>query len=373
MSMSDHHTLLVSTRKGLFCVSGCDGRWRLERVSFVGDNVTLAFPDPRDGTWYAALDHGHFGCKLQRSQTRGETWEEVAVPKYPEGQVERGPTGRPLTSSLKLVWALEGAGSDRPGELWAGTIPGGLFRSRDRGGSWNLVESLWEHPSRTQWFGGGADDPGIHSILVDPRDSRRILVGVSCGGIWETTDDAKTWVVRASGMRADFMPPERVADPVIQDPHCVVACPADFDQLWTQHHCGIWKSSDGARSWQEVTAEPSSFGFPVVVHPQDPDTAYFIPAVSDQHRVPVGGRVVVNRTRDGGKTFETLTQGLPQQHAYDLVFRHALDLDSDGRCLAFGSTTGNLWVSEDAGDQFMCINQHLPPIYAVRFVHPQIN
>ncbi len=366
--MSDK--LLVATRKGLFTLSFKGNNWEVERVAFVGDNVTLTLPDHRDGTWYAALDHGHFGCKLQRSSDSGKTWEEVGVPAYPEvpeGEQEIGPSGRPLTSSLKLFWALEGAGDDRPGELWAGTIPGGLFRSRDRGENWVLVQSLWDHPLRKQWFGGGADDPGIHSVLVDPKDSRHVLIGVSCGGVWESTDGGDSWVTRSAGMRADFMPPERAEDPAIQDPHCVVACPADFKCMWTQHHCGIWRSRDGAHSWQEVKAAPSSFGFAVAVHPRDPDTAYFVPAMSDQRRVPVDGRVVVSRTRDGGETFEVLSNGLPQRHAYDIVFRHALDIDATGERLAFGSTTGNLWISNDQGEHFESIS-NLPPIYAVRFV-----
>lgn len=363
--------LLISTRKGLFVAVPAGGGYRVTRAAFVGDNVTLTLVDPRGG-WYAALDHGHFGAKLHRSEDDGESWVEIGVPEYPPKPADEDETsvdGKPVPWALQRIWALATAGADRPGELWAGTIPGGLFRSRDRGQTWSLVESLWRHPDRKRWFGGGADLPGIHSVLVDPRDSRRVLVGVSCGGVWETTDDGDTWTVRATGMRADFMPPEQVDDPVIQDPHRVVACPAAFDRMWTQHHCGIWRSTDGARSWTEVKqAGPSTFGFAVAVHPRDPDTAYFVPAISDQHRIPVDGSVVVTRTRDGGSSFDVLRNGLPQTHAYDLVFRHALDIDRTGDLLALGSTTGNLWISEDAGDRFITVSTHLPPIHAVCFV-----
>lgn len=363
--------LLTSTRKGLFVLERSASGWHVTRTAFVGDNVSLVLPDRRDGRWYAALDHGHFGAKLQRSDDGGERWDEVDVPSYPEKPAEEtlGADGRPVPWSLQRIWALEGGGDDRPGELWAGTIPGGLFRSRDRGGSWSLVESLWRHPSRREWFGGGADQPGIHSVLVDPRDSRHVLVAVSCGGVWETTDDGETWTARSEGMRADFMPPDRAHDPVIQDPHRVVACPVDFDRMWTQHHCGIWRSTDGARTWAEVKeAGPSTFGFAVAVHPRDPDTAWFVPAKSDQLRVPVDGKVVVTRTRDGGRSFEVLRRGLPQAHAYDLVLRHALDVDDAGARLALGSTTGGLWISEDAGDSWIAPDVRLPPIHAVRFV-----
>jgi photosystem II stability/assembly factor-like uncharacterized protein len=169
-------------------------------------------------------------------------------------------------------------------------------------------------------------------------------------------------------MRAEFMPPERQFDPGIQDAHLVAQCRAKPDVMWVQHHNGIFRSTDAAASWSEITdVKPSAFGFAVASHPGDPETAWFVPAVKDEKRYPMDGRVVVNRTSDGGKSFETLTRGLPQQHAYDLVFRHALDIDESGERLAFGSTTGSLWVTEDGGDQWQTVSTNLPPIYAVRF------
>jgi hypothetical protein len=365
-------TLLVSTRKGLFEVRRHASGWSIDRISFLGDNVSLAMADVRDGNWYAALDHGHFGAKLQRSEDDGASWVEVGVPTYPpkpDDEPDVGPDGRPVRWALDRIWALTPGGQDRAGEIWAGTIPGGLFRSRDRGETWQLIDALWNHPDRKRWLGGGADRPGIHSVLVDPRDSGRILVGVSLGGVWETTDDGASWTVRASGMKARYMPPDQIEDPVIQDPHFVVACPTKFDQLWAQHHCGIWRSRDGAKTWVEVEeAGPSTFGFAVAVHPRNPNTAYFVPGISDQHRVPVDGRLVVTRTRDGGRSFDVLRKGLPQDHCYDLIFRHALAIDQSGDRLALGSTTGNLWVTEDGGDSFTLVSNHLPPIFAVSFV-----
>jgi hypothetical protein len=172
-------------------------------------------------------------------------------------------------------------------------------------------------------------------------------------------------------MRAEFMPPERQYDPNVQDPHMLVQCRAQPDTMWVQHHNGIFRSTDAAASWTEIKdVKPSTFGFPVAVHPRDPSTAWFVPAVKDEKRYPAGGRVVVNRTRDGGKNFETLSKGLPQQHAYDLVLRHALDIDETGDRLAFGSTTGSLWVSENGGESWTTVSANLPPIYAVRFEKP---
>jgi len=358
----------VATRKGLFTVERSGpGDWTVEAASFLGDPVTMLLDDERDGTLYAALNLGHFGVKLHRSEDHGKSWDEVGCPAYPT-QPE-GLEATPAAPSVEQIWELAAGGADRPGLLWAGTIPGGLFCSHDRGESWELNRTLWERPERKSWFGGGYDDPGIHSICVDPRDSRQIAVGVSCGGVWITHDAGESWDCRTKGMFAEYMPAERREDPEIQDPHRLVQCPASPDNLWVQHHNGVFRSTDRAGQWSEVGAiQPSSFGFAVAVHPTDPDTAWFVPGVKDQCRIPVEGKLVAARTRDGGKSFEVLREGLPQHHAYDLVFRHALDVDSTGHRLAFGSTTGSLYISENGGDRWHCASNHLPPIYQVLFV-----
>ncbi len=365
--MSD--TLLVSTRKGLFRVVRKNGKWDIERVDFLGDNVTLTLTDPRDGRHYAALDHGHFGVKLHRSTAVG--WEEIAAPVYPpkpEGLEENDMWGRPLAWSTARIWALAAGGADEPGVIWCGTQPGGLFRSTDHGESWEIIRSLWEHPKRKMWMGGGADLPGIHSILIDPRNSKRVWIAVSTGGIWFTEDAGANWTQRGEGMRADHVPPELTNDPVAQDVHCLAQSAATTRRMWVQHHNGIFISSDEGRTFSEITGvEPSTFGFPVVVHPRDPDMAWFVPEIKDEKRIPRDGRLVVTRTRDGAKSFVTLTEGLPQSHAYDVVYRHAQAIDGTGNRLAFGSTTGGLWVSEDQGDNWACVTHTLPPVYAVRF------
>jgi hypothetical protein len=365
-----HERIFVSTRKGLFSIVRSDsGTWGIERVSFVGDAVSLSFHDARDGALYAALGLGHFGVKMKRSADLGVTWEDLAAPAFPpqpEGIAETLPDGKPWPWRVEQVWALEAG--ERESDLWCGTIGGGLFQSKDRGASWSLARGLWDHPKRKEWFGGGAELPGIHSISVDPRDRSVLTIGVSCGGVWRSTDNGATWTVSSEGMFAEYMPPERRRDPVIQDPHRIVQGTNDPERFWAQHHNGVFRSDDGARTWNEVpNVPPSVFGFPVAVDPNDADTAWLVPAVKDEKRVPVDAKVVVARTRDAGKTWDVLSRGLPQADAYDIVFRHALDVDATGRVLAFGSTTGSLWISEDAGDSWVTVSSHLPPIYAVRF------
>lgn len=186
-----------------------------------------------------------------------------------------------------------------------------------------------------------------------------------------TQDGGTTWDCRADGIWSAYTPPEQKENPNIQDVHRVVQCAAAPDCLWAQHHNGIFRSTNGAALWEDVSnlksLSPTSFGFTVAVHPRDPQAAWFVPGVKDEHRLPPDGKVVVARTRDGGRTYDILRKGLPQEHAYDLTYRHGLDIDESGDRLAFGSTTGSLWVTEDQGDSWLSVSEHLPPIYCVRF------
>jgi len=354
--------LWVGTRKGLFRLRHVrEAGWQVVDIAFKGSPVSAVLHDPRDGSLYAALNLGHFGVKLHRSPDGGQTWQEMTAPSYP---VVEGETGL----SVKQIWAIEPAGPTVEEGLWIGTIPGDLFKSTDGGQSWQLNTALAEDSHRKQWFGGGADDPAIHSICVDPRDSRKILLGVSCGGVWRSEDGGQSWAIGGPGMIAEYMPPDQQDNPHVQDPHRLVQCPSSPDHLWVQHHNGVFRSTDWAESWERVqNLAVSEFGFAVAVHPHDPQTAWFVPAIKDEVRIPVDGKLVVTRTRDGGATSEALTEGLPQDHCYDLVFRHAMDIDATGQRLAFGSTTGHVYVTENGGDDWQELPWHLPPIYVVRF------
>ncbi|MES2316944.1 MAG: exo-alpha-sialidase [Pseudomonadota bacterium] len=356
----------LSTRKGLFELRRQGGQWEVGERHFLGEPVSIALADARDGSLYAALNLGHFGVKLHRRDPGADSWTEIAAPAYP---VKPADSADPVEWKNKLVWSLEAGGPDEPGVLWAGTLPGGLFKSNNRGDSWELVRALWDVPQRSEWFGGGYDVPGIHSICVDPRNSRHVLVGVSCGGVWRTEDGGDSWTVSSTGMRADYMPPELNENEAVQDPHRVVRCAAQPDLLWCQHHNGIWRSLDNGRHWQEVTKAPvSHFGFAVAVHPRDGNTAWFAPAEADQRRIPVDTAMAVTRTGDGGQSFAVLREGLPQQQCYDLVYRHGLAVSNDGNDLLMASTTGGVWISGDAGARWHTLSTTMPPVYAVCFV-----
>ncbi|MEL6923259.1 MAG: sialidase family protein, partial [Bacteroidota bacterium] len=333
---NNQRKLLLSTNKGLVIFERTPAGWRFEKDVFMGLPVSTAFVDPRDGTWWACLAHRHWGTKLQRSTDGGQNWQEVPAPRYPaDAQLKSG-----KSATLRYVWIMTHAGADRPGELYLGTEPGGLFVSKDGGDHFELLHSLWNHPSRKdEWFGAGRDEPYIHSIVVDPRDSQHFYIAVSCAGVFETTDNGLHWTVRNEGLRADFLP-EPYAK-IGHDPHLMLACASQPDVLWQQNHCGVFRSTDGAVTWQEITDREglAVYGFALGIDHDDPERAWVIPAISDEMRMAIDRSLCVCRTEDGGKSWQALRKGLPQGNCYDLVLRHALAVHNN--VLAFGTTNGN--------------------------------
>ncbi|GGB79703.1 hypothetical protein GCM10011352_01700 [Marinobacterium zhoushanense] len=391
------NTLLLGTRKGTVIFDRKGSAWQPRPIQHAGIPVCYAACDPRDGTLWASLDHGHWGPKLSRSRDGGATWEDLSSLKYPPGARHivqylptpdfdpQTPSGQPeyRDATVLKIWTLAFGAASQPGRLYAGTIPGGLFVSDDGGDSWELNRPLWSHDSRggdlfsgdatseTLWGGTpasvdyGVFEPGIHSILVDPRDPAHIHVAVSSAGVLESTDGGQSWAGRNRGMLNDYLP-----DPNAEwghDPHFITACPAKPDHLWQQNHCGVFYSADGAQSWSKVSAPDNSvhFGFPVAVDARDGGTAWVIPARSDMARMAIGDGLCVARTENGGQSWQLFRTGLPQDNAYDLVLRHGMDIAGD--CLCFGTTTGNIYLSEDRGETWQSLGHNFPPVYSVRF------
>jgi len=237
--------LHVATRKGLFELVRAHGRWEVADVQFLGDPVSAVLA-AADGTFYAALDLGHFGAKLWRRDPAGD-WRELAAPVFPPKPAEAVDDPHPW--SLGKIWVLEAGGV--AGRLWAGTMPGGLFRSDDYGQSWSLNERLWHMPERRRWAGvAGGEQPGIASVLVDPRDPADIRIGVSTAGVWASTDAGASWRNINRGMYAEYMPPELREEPIAQDVHRLAHCAARPEIVWCQHHNGVFRSEDAGATWR---------------------------------------------------------------------------------------------------------------------------
>ena len=389
--------ILLGTRKGIVIFDRGHQGWIPRPIEHAGIPVCYAARDPRDGTLWASLDHGHWGPKLSRSGDAGHNWQDAPAIKYPAGAPyivkylptpdfdPEAPAAEPeyQDAAVYKIWNISFGPTDQPGRMYAGTIPGGLFVSDDGGESWTLNRPLWNHDSRggdlfagpassdNCWHGTPASidygifEPGIHSIVVDPRNSAHVYVAVSTAGVIETTDGGNTWQGRNKGMLMDYLPnPEAEWG---HDPHFITGCPGQPDHLWQQNHCGIFYSDNGAQSWRKVSQPDAGvhFGFPVAVDDNDGRTAWVVPARGDMERMAIDGGLSVARTSDGGQSWQSFREGLPQHNAYDIVLRHSLDVSGD--CLCFGSTTGNVYLSEDRGESWQCLGNHFPPIYSVRF------
>ena len=369
--------LLLGTAKGLIVFEQNESDWHIAQVHFTGLPVSMIYVDERTDTWWAGLPHRHWGQKLHRSIDAGKTWQQVATPRYPTHIPLKN--GKP--ASLKLIWCMAAAGADKPNELWLGTEPGGLFHSKNNGDSWALVESLWQQRVASDlWFGAGKDEPFIHSIVVNPLDSNHLYIAVSCAGVYESMDCGATWQPRNVGLKATYLPNPDAE--IGHDPHLLLACKAAPSvasalamtsdpsslTLWQQNHCGIFRSVDSGRNWTDVTDKNgiANYGFALAIDPANPNRAWVIPALSDEMRVPHNLALCVCRTDDGGQTWQQLREGLPQQHCFDIVFRHAFA--ADNQTLAFGTTTGNLFLSDNGGDSWRCLSSHLPRIDAVKFL-----
>ena len=361
-------TLHVATRKGLWQLTGDASRraWALKGPHFLGHIVHHAVLDPRDGrTLLAAARTGHLGPTIFRSADRGRTWAEAARPPAfaPDA-------GRTVDHTF---WLTPGHAS-QPGVWFAGTSPQGLFRSDDGGRTWSGVEGFNAHPQRKAWCGddqdGTPDGPKLHSILVDPRDPAHLYVGMSSGGVFESLDGGADWHPLNAGVRADFLPDPDAA--YGHDPHCVRLHPLHPDRLYQQNHTGIFRLDRPATRWTDIGAGmPKSvgpIGFPLVLHPRDPDRLWVFPmdGTSVWPRVAPGGRPGVYRSVNGGRTWRRQATGMPATQAWWTVKRQAMTTDQMATVgVYFGTTSGEVWGSRDEGETWRCLAAHLPHIYAL--------
>jgi len=265
------------------------------------------------------------------------------------------------------LWRIEPGRASEPGRLWCGVDPATLFRSDDGGETWDEIAGLSEHETRPQWFPGNGGLI-LHSIVPSPSDPDRVWVGISSVGAFETQDGGATWETRNRGVRAGFMPEGQQYPEFGQCVHKLVMAADGGEHLYQQNHCGVYRSNDGGRQWEEITAGlPTEFGFPMGAHPRDPKTVWTIPMTEpDQGRFMVDGHAAVYRSNDGGETWAKSVDGLPQDNAYISVLREAMAVDRlDPVGVYFGTSTGQLYGSRDEGLRWRLIADNLPAIWSV--------
>ena len=351
--MAQRVALLVGTRKGLFVLDGDADRqdWRVRGPMCDGWPIHDAIMDAKSGAIFAGGGSNWYGPAVWRSDDLGETWSHSS-----EG-LTYGDEGQKVAT----IWNV----TSGPDALYAGVEPAGLFKSGDGGATWRHVEGLTNHWTRPEWQPGNGGLI-LHSIVPHPSDTDRVWVGISAVGAFETTDGGSTWDLRNKGVRADFDPNP---DPQFgQCVHKLVMAADGGEHLYQQNHCGVYRSSDGGRQWEEITTGlPSQFGFPMAAHPRDPKTVWTIPMTEpDQGRFMVDGRAAVWRTHDGGDSWIRSDDGLPSDHAFVSVLREAMAIDQlDPVGVYFGTSTGQLYGSRDEGRSWSLVADNLPAIWSV--------
>jgi photosystem II stability/assembly factor-like uncharacterized protein len=351
--MATRVLLLVGTRKGAFIAESDAARaaWTLRGPMCEGWPVHDVSVDAASGLIYAAAGSPWYGPAVWRSEDLGVTWTHASA----------GLTYGDDGPAIPTVWSVTAA----RGSVFAGVEPAGLFRSDDGGATWSHVAGLTEHPSRPAWQPGNGGLI-LHTIVPHASDPRRMWVGISAVGTFETRDGGATWETRNRGVRADFMPDP---DPEFgQCVHKLVAAAGEPETLYQQNHCGVYRSSNGGATWDEITAGlPSEFGFAMVAHPRDPATAWVVPlSAADRGRFMPDAAAAVWRTGDRGASWERLAAGLPQEHAYLGVLREAMAVDHlDPVGISFGTSNGELWTSADEGASWRQVAAHLPDIWSV--------
>jgi len=384
--MTTRVRLLVGTRKAAFIYTSDERRecWELSRPIYTGWSVYHLAADVRGDhpRLYAAANHWAWGPSVAKSDDLGETWDYRSTGlAFPQG----------MGIAIQNVWHVEPGHDREPGVVYAGTQPAGLFRSDDWGRTWAPVDALNRHESRASWTGTGGGESCLHSIAIDPRDPSHMYVAVSAGGSFETSDGGRTWTMfshtavpqtekartflrEVAEKFPDAAPASPDIDPLaINEMHSMRLDRKNPDRIWTQAHVGVFFSRDGGRMWDDVTPGlPSFHGFPIAVTRRAPDAAFVVPlafaGMYDNFRV-CDGRFTVYRTRDGGVTWQPLTEGLPGPGDYQSVYREGLDTDGlDPEGVYVGTSNGQVYASRDGGDHWQRLPGTLPPVLSVTAV-----
>lgn len=355
--------LMVGTMKGAFLLRSNSDRknWEVGGPYFPGRAIyALAYDNRKDrNRFWAAVNSSYWGSYLSATDDFGRNWTE------PDAYNIKFPSE--AESSVKQIWQIVAGNSDEPDTLYCGVEPAALFRSDDAGENWKLVQGLHDHPHRPQWQPGGGG-LCLHTILPDPANPARMHIAISTGGVYRTDDGGHTWNARNNGVRAQFLPPENWYPEFGQCVHKIVSHPSNPNRLFLQNHWGLYRSDDGGDSWTDIANNvPSDFGFAMEIDPHRPDTAYIVPLESDEFRCTPEAKLRVYRTRNAGESWEALSEGLPQENAFETVLRDAMSADRlEPAGLYFGTRNGKLYGSFNGGDSWSTVIDGLPPIVFVR-------
>jgi hypothetical protein len=360
--------VLVGTKKGAFTLES-DGKretWQVNGPHFGGWEIYHLKGSPADpNRLYASQSSGWFGQLIQRSSDGGKTWAPVGNKFTYDGVpgTHQWYDGTPHPWEFKRVWHLEPSLTN-PDHVYAGVEDAAMFQTTDGGQNWSELPGLRGHGSGATWS-PGAGGLGLHTILLDPSNPKRMFIAISAAGAFRTDDGGGSWKPINQGLHSQYIP-----DPKAETGHCVhriAMHKSRPETLYMQKHWDVLRTDNAGDSWQEVSGNlPTDFGFVIDVHAHEPETIYVVPIKSDSEHFPPDGKLRVYRSRSGGNEWEALTRGLPQQDCYVNVLRDAMAIDSMDSCgVYFGTTGGQVYASTDGGDNWSAIVRDLPAVLSV--------
>jgi photosystem II stability/assembly factor-like uncharacterized protein len=379
--------VLVGTKKGAFILTsdGTRKKWDISGPHFAGWEIYHMKGSPADpNRLYASQTSGWFGQLIQRSNDGGKTWEVPSgeappttfpAPASSKFVYDSSPeTGKPLTThqwydgtqhpwEFKRVWHIEPS-LDDPDMAYAGVEDAAIFRTTNGGKSWHEIPGLRGHGTGPKWQ-PGAGGMCLHSILIDPKNPKRMFIAISAAGAFRTDDGGNTWKPINRGLKSQYIP-----DPAAEVGHCVhhiAMHPSKPGVLFMQKHWDVMRSDNAGDQWTEVSGNlPTDFGFVIDVHAHEPETIYVVPIKSDSEHFPMDGKLRVYRSKSGGNEWEELAKGLPEKDCYVNVLRDAMAVDKLDKCgVYFGTTGGQVYASADAGDTWAPIVRDLPGVLSV--------
>ena len=330
-SPSLSNEVLVGTREGVVTIARAGSEWKVAHRAITDKHISAIVKEPESGLTFAGAFHG----SVYVSKDDGKTWEARA-----NGMTQNN------------IYSLAVRRMNSRVRVFAGTEPAHLFVSDDLGLNWTEIPSLRSVPSVPKWSFPAPPHIGhVKHINFDPEDSKTIYASVEVGGLLRSTDGGNHWEEFPS---------------LYEDVHRLMIHPSNPKFLYGVTGRGLYVSPDEGATWEQWTRREDEIGgYPdgFVFRPSDPKSILMTAA----HDAPGTWRTThfagarISRSKDGGRTWEILHNGLPDRLQASIE-AFCLEEADDSTAVFAATTSGEIFCSSDMGDGWEKVITGLPPI-----------